>query len=233
MITRLFAHISAGTLVASVLLVPTWQAIPAPAPGIVEVQDEPHHRVVFENAAIRLLDVEIPPQTSTLYHRHRRDNAAVALNDAELAVQPLGKPKSATQHSTAGAVVFSLSPEGGYVHSVINAGPTTCRAIDVELLASPGHLPLAANESVNASFENDRIRVYQVWLSPGETSLPLVLGRGVLMLTPGAAVDQVSANGRVDPIGADAPRWRWHEAGTYSLHNSSAERVLGVQLEIK
>ena len=51
------------------------------------------------------------------------------------------------------------------------------------------------------------------------------------MLTPGAAVDQVGANGTVDPISADAPRWRWREAGTYSLRNPSAERVLGVQLE--
>jgi len=46
----------------------------------VPVNNEPHHRTVFENADFRILDVRVSPGESTADHRHDHDIATVSMN---------------------------------------------------------------------------------------------------------------------------------------------------------
>ena len=46
----------------------------------VPVNNEPHHRTVFENADFRILDVRVSPGESTADHRHDHDIASVSMN---------------------------------------------------------------------------------------------------------------------------------------------------------
>jgi len=46
----------------------------------VPVNNEPHHRTVFENADFRILDVRVAPGDSTADHRHDHDIATVSMN---------------------------------------------------------------------------------------------------------------------------------------------------------
>jgi len=46
----------------------------------VPVNNEPHHRTVFENADFRILDVRVAPGESTADHRHDHDIATVSMN---------------------------------------------------------------------------------------------------------------------------------------------------------
>src|SRR6185503_15189626 len=46
----------------------------------VPVNNEPHHRTVYENADFRILDVRVAPGDSTADHRHDHDIATVSMN---------------------------------------------------------------------------------------------------------------------------------------------------------
>ena len=46
----------------------------------VPVNDEPHHRTVYQNADFRILDVRVAPGESTLDHRHDHDIFTVSMN---------------------------------------------------------------------------------------------------------------------------------------------------------
>ena len=61
-----------------------WTAVAAVVSGVVSVAqipviDEPRHRVVYEDARVRVLDVRVPPGDVTLEHGHDRDLATVYL----------------------------------------------------------------------------------------------------------------------------------------------------------
>jgi len=45
---------------------------------IVPVNKEPRHATKFENELVRILDIEIPPRDSTLFHEHAFDNVCMA-----------------------------------------------------------------------------------------------------------------------------------------------------------
>jgi quercetin dioxygenase-like cupin family protein len=54
----------------------------------VPVEQEPHHRWIFENQYVRVLDVVLAPGESTLFHTHSHDSIAVRLTDASVQEQP-------------------------------------------------------------------------------------------------------------------------------------------------
>jgi len=54
----------------------------------VPVEQEPHHRWIFENQYVRVLDVVLAPSESTLFHTHSHDSIAVRLTDSQVQEQP-------------------------------------------------------------------------------------------------------------------------------------------------
>jgi hypothetical protein len=201
--------------------------------AVIDVGNEPHHHVVFENSLIRLLEVTIEPGTSTIYHRHSRDNFAVYLNDATSANQLEGKPQPDSAPHVAGSVSFAAGDAQPYVHRVVNTGPSAVHVLDVELKLPAGHRSGSANSLVPVAIDNDRIHVYTISLAPQQPSPPLELGPGVLIVMPGVAVEQTKSGGKPERVGVDGPRWRWREAGSYVLRNRSGTTALAVEVEIK
>src|SRR5215813_11105456 len=67
------------------------EASPPPGSEPVPVEQEPHHKVVYQNQYVRMLDVQVGPGESTLFHTHSHDNIAVRLTDAQLQNQNYGK----------------------------------------------------------------------------------------------------------------------------------------------
>jgi quercetin dioxygenase-like cupin family protein len=60
----------------------------------VPLREDPHHRVTFENAAFRILDVNIAPGATTSDHRHEFDVATISMSSGtptrEMAAQATG-----------------------------------------------------------------------------------------------------------------------------------------------
>lgn len=233
MFTRALAawrRVLTGALSSVIGCCPALAAGPA---GIVEVEREPFHRVVFTNADVRVLEVGVPAGKATLYHRHRADNVAVVLRDAQAATQRFGDPDSIVSLRKAGAVYFSPAPQDGYVHRV-RAGPGDgFQLVDVELLTGPSGEAPAEFAVTNVSVENDRIRAFTVDLQPGASSTALTLRKGIVVVIPGATVVQVRSDGRSDRIVSTERAWRWREPGTWTLRNESLAPATVIEVEIK
>jgi hypothetical protein len=199
---------------------------------VIDVRNEPHHHLVFENSLVRILEVTIEPGTSTVFHRHSHDNFAVYLNDASTASQYEGKPMPDSAPHVAGSVTFSAADAQPYVHRVVNTGPSAVHVLDVEIKLPMDHRTGTANTLAPVAIDNDRIRAYTISLAPQQPSAPIQLGPGVLVVMPGVAVEQ-TGGGKTERVGVDGPRWRWRPAGSYVLRNRSGTTALAVEVEIK
>lgn len=100
-----------------------------PAPGSVEITAEPMHKLVLENEYVRVFEVEVPPNETTLVHRHERPYVWVSIGDAEVVSESPGKDPVAV-HAKNGEVKFTPA---GLVHKAKNVGSTTFRNVTVEL----------------------------------------------------------------------------------------------------
>ena len=56
----------------------------------VELQNEPHHHLKFENKYVRVWDTLIPAQEATLWHIHSHNNVVLTLGDANVRVETVG-----------------------------------------------------------------------------------------------------------------------------------------------
>jgi hypothetical protein len=129
-----------------------------PAVPAVPVDQEPHHKIVFKNDFVRVIDATFPAGYVTLNHTHDVDNVAVTIST--------GRENS----GTVGRAGFS---KGGYSHRVTNPGPGIMRFIAVEILKTdrPGS-STAQLQHHTLETDNDRVRVYRVKLNAGE-SMPM------------------------------------------------------------
>jgi hypothetical protein len=99
----------------------------------VAVEQEPHHRVIFENQYVRVLDVVVKPGETTLFHKHSIDNIPIILTDADNRTQFAGKDWAPTP-AKAKSVGFIPGAGKPYVHRINNQGTTVFHVIDVEVL---------------------------------------------------------------------------------------------------
>lgn len=99
----------------------------------VAVEQEPYHRVVFENQYVRVLDVVVNPGDTTLFHKHSLDNVAVQLNDANIKRQFPDEDWVATP-AREGSVGFVAGTRTPYTHRISNAGTTVFHVLDIEIL---------------------------------------------------------------------------------------------------
>jgi len=99
----------------------------------VPVEQEPHHRVIFENQYVRVLDVVVKPGETTLFHKHSLDNIPVILTGADNRTQFAGKDWAPTP-AKAESVGFIPGAAKPYVHRINNQGSTTFHVIDIQLL---------------------------------------------------------------------------------------------------
>jgi len=125
--------IVAGILVLSILLVlPFTQAVAKEK--AVPVYEEPMHQLVFEHDRVRVLDVQIPPGATSLYHIHGAPIFYVAIDISPIDAQPAGGEWAPTRISewrpgkTAHDLRYAQQP---FTHRVRNVGTEAFRLIAV------------------------------------------------------------------------------------------------------
>jgi quercetin dioxygenase-like cupin family protein len=100
----------------------------------VPVNREPYHHVVLENQYVRVVDVNIPPGQTTLFHTHESDNFSVRISGGLTQAQMQGKDWNPPKQNERGSVNFSGGSTKPYTHRIKNLGPDTYHVIDVEIL---------------------------------------------------------------------------------------------------
>jgi hypothetical protein len=108
---------------------PQQNTAPVPAQGVPLAQ-EPHHRMLYENTDMRILDVSVPPHQSTLLEQHDYDTVSVVLANSSVTVQRLGQqPVQLTL--PAGAVRYARA---GFSDTLTNDGDQPFHSVAIEFL---------------------------------------------------------------------------------------------------
>ena len=111
-------------------------ALAAAVVAQVPVNQEPHHRVVYENADLRVLDVNVPVGDSTLDHRHERDIVTVSMTGGTRTRltspgQPAGAIRPPRPLADATVAEYAGKPDS---HKVENVGDSPYQLFAVENL---------------------------------------------------------------------------------------------------
>ena len=140
----------------------------AVAAAQVPLTSEPRHRVTFENAQMRILDINIPPGDTTLDHRHDRDIVTVSMTGGtETRVQNTGQPWTTRAPRPLGdATVAEYTGKPGS-HKVENTGKSVYQLFAVENLKASEWTttPAATGLATKLVTEARSFRVYDVRLT--------------------------------------------------------------------
>jgi hypothetical protein len=142
--------------------------VTAVAAAQIPVTKEPRHRVAFENADLRILDVNIPPGDTSLEHMHDRDVATVAISDgAETRLQTSGQPWGAVRpkRPMGDVSVTEYAGKPGS-HRIENVGKIPYLLFAVENLRAKGWAtePSIAAPGTTLATESRAFKVYDVRL---------------------------------------------------------------------
>jgi beta-alanine degradation protein BauB len=96
----------------------------------VEITNEAHHHLAFENEFVRVFQVEVAPHESTLMHWHRHDYVFVTLGASDVSNQVKGKPPAELKLQD-GETRFSPAT---FAHIASNLAATPFRNVTVELM---------------------------------------------------------------------------------------------------
>ena len=233
--TRILMFSTVAFLIASILLAAARPAAPQKTNGV-EIKDEPHHHLRFENEFVRVWETALPEGEATLWHRHNFDNLAVTIGDAKLRIEPLeGTP--AESETKMGDVAFRSA---SYVHRALNIGQSAYINLLIELLKPPAGRPKPIQSKDENGrkpiLENDRVRVYRLSLASGE-SIPMHSHPypGLSATLGPAEIEVETANSKkVQRFKIDGAEVRWRPgAVTHSIRNVGTTRFEAVDIELK
>src|SRR5579863_941491 len=96
----------------------------------VEIANEPHHHLTFENKSVRVFNVEVPPHAETQMHWHRHDYIYVTLGDSEISNAVKDKP-AVTVKLQDGETHFSPAT---FAHIARNLSDRPFKNVTIEIL---------------------------------------------------------------------------------------------------
>ncbi len=228
--------------------------------GPMPVYHEPHHRMVFQAGPARILDGQIPPGDSSLFHTHDHPILYITLSSSQVKTDVLGESEPPPGRGQAGrgaegrgtgrgrgappALQNAVAPsvrvgsttsyiEHPVTHRLSNVGDRLFRFIAV-INESAGS-DAAQTETGFAGepeLANHWFRAYRFSLAPRETT------PGHRHTTPTALV-QVS-DGQALAVGPmkwelnEPGRWAWFDAGdAHDVRNVGTTRVEFIEVEIR
>jgi quercetin dioxygenase-like cupin family protein len=105
-------------------------SLSAQAANEVEITNEAHHHLIFQNDQVRVFKVEVGPREATLMHRHRHDYLFVSLGAADVSNEVEGKTpvELKLQDGQTGFLA------GNFAHVARNLTQTPFRNVTIELL---------------------------------------------------------------------------------------------------
>jgi hypothetical protein len=200
-------------------------------PEAVAIGAEPRHHIRLANEDVRVFDVVVPPNDTTLYHHHEVDYAYVTLGDARLVGQALGAEPSPLVIAD-GEVRFTRGP---IKHRVSNPSPTPFHNVTIELLrrgSTNAALPSPApGDSV--VLENDRVRAVRRTVAPGSTvTLRYPGGRALDVFVDRGVLDE-TASGATRSLEVEPGTFAWQGEGSRTLRNTGGRPLRVVTLYMK
>jgi len=205
----------------------------------VPVFEEPRHKVALLNDYIRLLDVRIPPNDTTLYHIHSTPSAVVFLTKNITGSQMKGGQPS-TGQSVPGNTFFASYGDKPITHRVWNQDADLYHVMDIEILKQPDALPCAEikSRSMKLDWDEKPARMYSIHVDasdsldiiPGNCGHLLVLIKGSAKVANYSGKSQAKTNISRMLNPAD---FFWFDPGMHININTGNDPADCVLLEIK
>ena len=214
------------------------QLFAQPHQTIVPIEQEPRHRIVFQNKNVRIIDCLILPGDLTLFHTHSFDIVTVVVSGGNGTGEIQGKPPMQFA-AINGQVTFNKAMNAPYTHRVGNVGTTPLRFIAAEVKApseSPG-VPAAldAVPGYKLVVENDRVKVYRVSVDPKQATG--IRSRTLPWLRVSVSQSTISVQGpgkNPETLETKPGDYRWHEgATTDSIENIGLTKYEAIEIEWK
>ena len=127
----------------------------------VPVEQEPRHKVQYADAAMRVLNVDIPPGETTLEHTHRNDIATVCLECGPRRNRVPGGEWSGILTRVVGTVEVTPYTAKPGTHAVQTVGNEHYHLIAVENLR-PGTFTAAPVAGLTPAQETGAFRIYRI-----------------------------------------------------------------------
>jgi hypothetical protein len=220
-------------LTVSVASLATAQSDAPPTP----VEETSYHVPAFSNDLVTVLNVFIPPQRESGFHRHSLDSVGVLISDTARTGQVLGAEATVTALRGNGSANFTNYAREPLVHSVAITGDVPFHNIVVELLyPTPGRFTAGTRgQGYTQVLDNERVRIWRLVLEPGQTAPAITQSApGVRVVIDGGELVE-SVPGKADRH--KAPRegeFFWQDAGqTRAVRNVGMTRIELIELELK
>jgi len=159
----------------------------------VPVVDDPMHKTVFENSVVRVIDVQIEPGATTLYHIHSVPSVIVYLTQSTNRSESWPDKAILNRDIAPGQSRYAPYDEKPLTHRVTNTGAGLFRVYDIELLNRPSSrvaLPPFASPQIKPQWEERLARSSSVRLpAGGKAEIPA--GRSAALVIPIAGAVQV------------------------------------------
>jgi len=203
------------------------------AEPIVTIDQEPQHRLKFQNQHVRLFDVLLPPGYKSLWHSHLNDGVFVVVESAESQAQDLGAEPVDRPPRTIGETFFINYGKKHNVHRVNNTGATPYHVTDTEILQScPGYATAKDAEGQTLILENERVRVTRLMIGPGET-MKLHPPCGMLIAVTTAKLS-FKGPGAEETVTFDSAGFKWrNQLQPLQFTNVGQEVFHGVDIVLK
>ena len=134
----------------------------------VPVNNEPHHRTVYENADFRILDVRVAPGESTADHRHDHDIATVSMNAGTATrITASGQAQNRPPRPLANATVTEYTGKATS-HTLDNVGNAAYQLFAVENLRDQkawSTTPVVSGLATTLATDGRALRIYDVKLA--------------------------------------------------------------------
>jgi len=213
------------------LLVP---AFVVASPASVPIDAEPRHHLRFENAYVRVFEVDVAPHDSTLFHVHDHDYVFVTLGKSHVVSEKADG--TSTELSLAdGETRFTPAP---LVHRARNLADTPFHNLTIEILKRAGSPPepvLPKMPGHSIVLENDAVRIDRQVLAPGESTgmhAHSLMSLGICV--DGAKVEYRDTDGHAETADLSSGQFNWHDGPRqHSLKNVGTTTFSAIEIEWK
>jgi len=218
-------------LLLTALQLPHWNA--NAGDSIVPIEEEPRHRLKFENPHVRFFDVQLPPGYESKWHTHLHDGVFIVISTSETLAQDYGADAVKRPPRPVGNVLFADYTRRPKAHRVTNIGNGEYRVVDTEIHRGCGGYKAAMGPtSDRVLVDNDRVLVTRVLLAPGE-SLLLQPPCGMLVaVDTGSAT--LNAGGGEARLELQPASFQWRQSGTpVTLTNTGTTPLHAIDVLVK
>jgi quercetin dioxygenase-like cupin family protein len=199
----------------------------------VPVEQEPLHKIVFQNDAVTVMHLILPPGQRTQYHTHTHDRIAVTLSATSTTNQKMNEPESEPTPTKPGEIGALTLTDPSYTHRVHNVGKAPYDVLDIE----PAVRPATPSPDVAGpvAAETPSARVYNWVLAPGATSPMHTHMRPYIIISITTMnLAMTSPDGQSATHGVNAGDFKYVDAKiTHNLTNAGTTPGQIVEVELK